>query len=579
MSSCPICLDQYDSQDRVPRILPCGHTVCQSCLFFLRLYDPAGHLAAGQPQCPTCRSNITTASLSQLPKNFSLLDSQVKTRTISCPLHGDQGLQALLFCLRCGVYVCHKCIATKHNSHQFEDLEKLSLQVKKGIRAARDTVKEREEKQESALNSYQAKRKALEASQTAQHLALRTFFDTLRAQLDSEQAIYEHQLTLLYTKDLEDLDSLIRLTEERLTLVHNIGKRWTTLEASLESMSDKEILELDKGASQLSLLKIESACLDFSFKADYRPHWYNFVPRKEDFTLADLGVIVQETEGKELLCLGSSSLPGSGECGSWVFSVGGKTWEEADMEVGLKAYSAACFLKEFQAIIITGGREVAVSKTTQILFPAIRKSDTRSAMLHARAGHSCVYHDSLLYVFGGFNEELGTLSSCESYDFTNDQWEERSQMGAKRALFGCSVWEKAAFLFGGFAKGLIASIEKYSFHSDKWTLLSLSLPSEASGIAACPHQGQILLLGGCLPQGQSNLVFSFDPNTLDIQLHSKMNEERAFAKAFSLGELVLVLGGGNGPVCEVLEEGRWRIEKTAAEPKISLEKGICVALS
>lgn len=475
--------------------------------------------------------------------------------------------------------MCHKCIATKHNAHQFEDLEKLSLQVKKDIQTARDSVKEKQSKQELALHSYQVKRKALEASQTAQYLALRHFFDALRAQLDSEQAIYEHQLTLLYTKDLDDLDNLIHLTEERLKLIHTVGEKWTSLETSLESMSDKEILELDKDASQLSLLKIESACLDFSFKADFRPHGYHFVPRKEDFSLADLGVIVQETEGKEILYLGSSSLPGSGESGAWVFSVGEKSWEAVDMEVSLKAYAAACFLKEFQAVIITGGREVSVSRTTQILFPAMRKSDTRSAMLQARAGHSCVYYDNLLYVFGGFNDEMGTLSSCESCDFTNDQWEERDNMGEKRALFGCSVWEKAAFVFGGFAKGFIASIEKYSFHSDKWTLLSPYLPSGVSGIAACSHQGQILLLGGCLSQGQTSQVLSFDPTTLAIQKHSQMNEERAFAKAFSLGPMVLVLGGSSGSICEVLEEGRWRIEKTAAEPKTSLEKGVCVALS
>lgn len=474
--------------------------------------------------------------------------------------------------------MCHKCIATKHNTHQFEDLEKLSLQVKRDLKVAKESVKDKRIKQEAALNSYHIKRKALESSQSAQSSAICSFFDSLRTQLDSEQALYEHQLALLYTKDLEDLDNLIRLTEERLTLIDQIAKRWSNLESDLDTMSDKEILELDKDASQLNLLKIESACLDFRFRTDYRTHWYEFKPRKEDFTLVDMAVIVQETEGKDVLCLGSSSLPGDEENGSWLFSLSEKCWEAADMEVSLKAYSAACFLKEFQAVIITGGRELSACRTTQILFPAMRKSDTRSDMIHARAGHSCVYYDNLLYVFGGFNEEMGTLSACESCDFANDRWEERSQLNEKRALFGCLLWGKSAFLFGGFAKGALSSIEKYTFHSDKWTLLSVFLPFGASGIATCLHQDRILLLGGRLPQGSTGLVFSFDPNSLTIEQHSQMREQRAFAKAFSLGETLLILGGCKGPACEVCEEGRWRVETTAAEPRTSLEKGICVAL-
>ena len=568
----------YDSQDRVPRILPCGHTICESCLQLLRLYDSAGNLSPDSPQCPTCRSEITTASLSQLPKNFSLLDSQVRVKTIYCPLHGDQGLQALLFCLKCGVYVCHKCIATKHNAHQFEDLEKLSLRVKKNIYSAKENVRENRMKQESVLFNYKEKRKLLGSVMKRESLALKKYFDTLREQLNSEQETYEKQLELLYAKDLEDLDALIRLTEDHLRLIDKVSKRWTTLESSLETMSDKEILELDHGASQLSLLKIESSCLEFRFKPHYRLHWYQFLPRNKDFSVLDLGVIVQEVEGKDILCLGSSSLPGDEDANSWIYSVTENTWESVDMEIRLKAYSAACFLKEFQAVIVTGGRDLTVCKAVHILFPAMRKSDTRSSMLYARAGHGCVFYDNFLYAFGGFNEDFGTLNSCESCDFNNDTWEEKAHMNEKRALFGCSIWEKSVFVFGGFAKGYLDSIEKYSFASDKWSVLGVHLPAPCSGVAVCPYNSSLILIGGCQPQGPTNLSLQFDPTDLSLIPLGNLCIPRAFAKAFNLQGNIVVLGGSKGPICEQLTVDQWEIMKAASEPRVNIEKSICVVL-
>ena len=64
-TNCPICYDIYNDKDKVPRILPCGHTFCQCCLLDLRTSNIL--------TCPTCRK-FFTPEVKQLIKNFTILD-------------------------------------------------------------------------------------------------------------------------------------------------------------------------------------------------------------------------------------------------------------------------------------------------------------------------------------------------------------------------------------------------------------------------------------------------------------------------------------------------------------------------
>ncbi|KAK4742172.1 hypothetical protein SAY87_000173 [Trapa incisa] len=67
---CPVCLQVYDVSDTVPRVLPCGHSACESCL---------GQLPQKFPQtirCPACTQLVKFPSPrgpSSLPKNIDLL--------------------------------------------------------------------------------------------------------------------------------------------------------------------------------------------------------------------------------------------------------------------------------------------------------------------------------------------------------------------------------------------------------------------------------------------------------------------------------------------------------------------------
>jgi len=78
---CPICLNEWNSATCIPKMLPCGHSLCNKCLsaLFVPFVLPQ---KGGSVQCPTCMESHTfksASALEKLIKNFTLL-SLVESR-------------------------------------------------------------------------------------------------------------------------------------------------------------------------------------------------------------------------------------------------------------------------------------------------------------------------------------------------------------------------------------------------------------------------------------------------------------------------------------------------------------------
>ncbi|KAM0854136.1 hypothetical protein ACQ4PT_050595 [Festuca glaucescens] len=71
---CPVCLSPFDDASVVPRVLPCGHSLCGSCISSL---PPASaSAAAASLRCPLCSQCVPFSRAlgpSSLPKNLALL--------------------------------------------------------------------------------------------------------------------------------------------------------------------------------------------------------------------------------------------------------------------------------------------------------------------------------------------------------------------------------------------------------------------------------------------------------------------------------------------------------------------------
>jgi hypothetical protein len=68
---CSICFFQYDKTHKVPRILRCGHTFCQTCLEEIKLPNKQSI------QCPNCRVQTENVICTKnLPENDSVFQQQ-----------------------------------------------------------------------------------------------------------------------------------------------------------------------------------------------------------------------------------------------------------------------------------------------------------------------------------------------------------------------------------------------------------------------------------------------------------------------------------------------------------------------
>ena len=87
-ATCSICMENYDLVVRCPRVLRCGHSLCQSCLNHLL------RCSAAKKTCPECRFVIKPNRIADFPQNFAVLQLIPLNPAESCDHTGCSGSAA-----------------------------------------------------------------------------------------------------------------------------------------------------------------------------------------------------------------------------------------------------------------------------------------------------------------------------------------------------------------------------------------------------------------------------------------------------------------------------------------------------
>ncbi|XP_013773514.1 tripartite motif-containing protein 2-like isoform X1 [Limulus polyphemus] len=117
--TCSTCLCTYDSQEHIPKLLSCSHSVCRSCLE--RIVAATGVRDAGSFRCPICRETIPLprGGINALPPSFlvnQLLDLMSRQRREVVPRCSTHTTQELLFCESCDCVFCSACTEGSHDN-------------------------------------------------------------------------------------------------------------------------------------------------------------------------------------------------------------------------------------------------------------------------------------------------------------------------------------------------------------------------------------------------------------------------------------------------------------------------------
>ncbi|XP_028818412.1 tripartite motif-containing protein 59 [Denticeps clupeoides] len=126
--TCSVCYSLFDD----PRVLPCSHTFCKSCLD--SVLQLSANFSIWRPlrlplKCPNCRSvvELPPNGVEALPVNVSLraiiekYQCDSRPRAINCPEHPRQPLN--VYCVQDRQLICGCCLTIgQHQGHPIDDL-------------------------------------------------------------------------------------------------------------------------------------------------------------------------------------------------------------------------------------------------------------------------------------------------------------------------------------------------------------------------------------------------------------------------------------------------------------------------
>ena len=128
--SCGVCLEPYNNKTHVPKLLPCQHTFCLSCL------DSIGSDTI-DIECPVCRQkhNVPLRGFTTNVVVLEVVEELLKdtSSVLKCFKHSRR--ESVIICIDCLECLCMKCMketrktSNSHHEHQLEELDDAKSQL------------------------------------------------------------------------------------------------------------------------------------------------------------------------------------------------------------------------------------------------------------------------------------------------------------------------------------------------------------------------------------------------------------------------------------------------------------------
>ena len=157
---CAVCLERYTD----PRMLPCVHSFCMSCINRLPQQDDT------TVSCPVCKkpSQLGKKGASSLPAAFHMnmlleIDDLLKKNSLQvCSSHGQR--KKFLYCKRCHEDICFECYNESHIDHKSEcdQIDVLVTEHKKEIEVLLQQLEKLKEDVEEAKPHFETAEKQME---------------------------------------------------------------------------------------------------------------------------------------------------------------------------------------------------------------------------------------------------------------------------------------------------------------------------------------------------------------------------------------------------------------------------------
>ncbi|KAK7485175.1 hypothetical protein BaRGS_00023585 [Batillaria attramentaria] len=234
---CAVCREVFTS----PRLLPCHHTFCLSCL------EGLARINGQFFPCPACRkrTRVPDGGVSVFQVNFYITEKELELARRPgprmCPTHEDERLRFL--CLQCDTVICRDCKLTKHDGHRSEDLSEAAARCKASLETAQSRLEECIRVVEDKLKEAQEDQAAAQKKR-----------EVIEKEIDNRHAVLVAAADKWRDRAKDDLENMAEETEEKLaTSTQQVQKALDSLldlqqrvQYAQEEGHPLEVVEIDR---------------------------------------------------------------------------------------------------------------------------------------------------------------------------------------------------------------------------------------------------------------------------------------------------------------------------------------------
>ena len=261
--TCALCLDILEQ----PRILPCYHVYCKSCLETMESTSGGG----GMVSCPECRrivqlpgnntTNLPTAfhinrlkeiyfSMEKMPtiqdqhEETDSASDEIEQKSVPCPKHSSQTLD--LYCKTCKKLVCRDCIIFDqfHAEHDYTRVENAATEYKESLISDLEPLQYFQAEISLAIQKSTAVKEEIVTQQERNVEAVTKAFDDLTAVAQKQKTVLLSELHQAAKSKM----TVISAQEEKLHHAHTQLKGvLSSAYSSADSLSHQDFLSRLEG--------------------------------------------------------------------------------------------------------------------------------------------------------------------------------------------------------------------------------------------------------------------------------------------------------------------------------------------
>lgn len=269
---CPVCYNEYDTDNFKPKLADCGHTICQHCIKKLKKcclcntpFAPDRLLTRHSDYFshPLLANFASLESGNKFKDNYALIDVLEKHNK-EYDVCRSSRLPEDFFCMDCRVTVCNKCIDQDHSEHAFRRISSEMYKITK-------TLSMKIEETQSKLLENLELQDTIDRAQTKNN----TIKEEGRKIID---AMFDRMVVMIYNSR----DHVKKFMEDDLTNKSELIER---VSSSIEGMADSLTKLKDQMNDLRSEIKNDHYLKNSSFIERFEELDKDLIPLHKEVTL------------------------------------------------------------------------------------------------------------------------------------------------------------------------------------------------------------------------------------------------------------------------------------------------------